>query len=317
MIKSGPQIYRHLESSGVLRIGTYLWPHTVFAPLEQLDPSRDLGELGARIVAHTQLDGWPVEVTAAGGLFTEPPPELHEISDDDLDTKIAAEREVAQAFNLFICELALCGQATEPASPAVIGVARADGNHIMLMGGGGRHQHRQMEMTTSLLGNGGISWMSGADNDRHLETVLRCARAPQLATISPTLPQLVAGAYWMHDIRAPSEALLDAFIVVEQLVNHWWQGHRAGATGARRDRLNDNRTSSVAVRIEVLQTDGYIDDDLADLLQQARKLRNDLAHGARISHTAALTGINAMTAALSSYLQEDLVAPVSGDGISW
>jgi hypothetical protein len=81
-----------------------------------------------------------------------------------------------------------------------------------------------------------------------------------------------------------SAGLSNLWIVIEQLVSHIWnsaiikKAEAAGSPKARRDQLADNRTWTVAVKLELLHQLGHLSAEALQELSAARKARNDLAH---------------------------------------
>ena len=121
----------------------------------------------------------------------------------------------------------------------------------------------------------------------------------RLSNRSATMPRLVAGAYYMYSRGELAEALIDSWIVVEQVIDSLWQAHVASVEGkARKDRLSDTRNYTASVRAEVLFSVGKIAPDLYELIDGARKHRNALAHRATITMSAADASLGAMKAAV-------------------
>lgn len=96
-----------------------------------------------------------------------------------------------------------------------------------------------------------------------------------------------------------SAGLSNLWIAIEQLISHIWNSviaKTAEATGspkARRDQLADNRTWTVAVKLEVLHQLGHLSADALRQLSVARKARNDLAHeGHTPSEASALSAFS-------------------------
>jgi len=81
------------------------------------------------------------------------------------------------------------------------------------------------------------------------------------------------------------EAIVLGWTVCEQLIENLWKamldecgGPSAGKiTGKRRQKLT-GRDYTASVKVEMLQVNGRLDDDLYQLLEIARKARNDWAH---------------------------------------
>lgn len=101
-------------------------------------------------------------------------------------------------------------------------------------------------------------------------------------------------AFQAHDYEA---ALIDYWAVSERLISELWTKYRSDLAGrqavdaARRSRLNDTRTFTVAVVTEILAIEDVIAVDLYEELCQVRKARNEWIHGAadRVPRSVALT----------------------------
>jgi hypothetical protein len=96
-----------------------------------------------------------------------------------------------------------------------------------------------------------------------------------------------------------SAGLSNLWIVIEQLVSHVWSDaiikRAASASKARRDQLDDNRTWTVAVKLELLHQLGHLSAGALHELSVSRKARNDLAHEGRTpSEASALSAFNAV-----------------------
>ena len=103
-----------------------------------------------------------------------------------------------------------------------------------------------------------------------LEDAIALRRSRKLSGISATLPTFVAGAYALYSQRQLSEALADAWVACEQILNHLWDQYLSTLTSRRRKSLSDSRTYPVAVRLEILRTVGRLSQDLHDALDLAR-----------------------------------------------
>jgi hypothetical protein len=96
-----------------------------------------------------------------------------------------------------------------------------------------------------------------------------------------------------------SAGLSNLWIVIEQIVSHIWdseiikKAEAAGSPKSRRNQLGDNRTWTVAVKLEMLHQKGHLNADALQELSTARKARNDLAHeGHTPSEASALSALN-------------------------
>jgi hypothetical protein len=291
-------------------IGTYLYPNRLF--MLGLPNLKELPE-----VIHTEpIDGLDVLVTRNGGLFVHPPPELlvEEEAGDGFRAKLNFEERAAGAFNKFICELALEGIPFEPTSPAHIARGRGISNSVLITSTGGSYTDRTIGPGIALI-RGTVDWSTMTD-PLVLVSCTGIARAQNLSGHSPSLPTLIAGAYSNYSRRSLAEAMLDGWIVIEQLVDDLWQQLVVHDTsGKRRQRLTGY---SVAIRIDVLESDGVIATPLAETLQEARGHRNDLAHRALVTLDATRLVMQAMKDFLDVFVPHGAVAaPQLGEWINW
>ena len=117
----------------------------------------------------------------------------------------------------------------------------------------------------------------------------------RLREISTTLPTLLVSAVYHASRHALAEGIVTAWIVCEEILSFLWDRYVSSVSEKdRRDRLNDHRTYSASVRLEVLLDIGVISDALYKLLHEARKVRNALAHRAVMGQEAAATSNRAL-----------------------
>jgi len=288
------------RTPGTRVIGTYVYPPSLFGEGLPQD-----GYECTEVLRRIRIDACDVVITRMGGLFVQPPGELSDPysagcdSDalmSDLQVKMAFEEATAGVFNLLICELALLGVVSEPASPVHINYGRLIDNHaLVVVGSGAREMYleRSIGPSLALLSNHWIGWPTHGGS--LVDEAARLPRTRILAAVSATIPSLVAGAYYHYSRRQPAEALMDAWIVTEQILDSMWTGYTdAAKDGKRKERLLDSRTYSASVRIEVLHTAGVIERDVYERLHEAREARNRLAHRSLIDVNAASQGMCAM-----------------------
>ena len=143
-------------------------------------------------------------------------------------------------------------------------------------------------------------------------------RIPQLLEISGTLPGLIAGAYFMFSRRQLAEALVDGWVVVEQILDRLWTRYTSDISdNSRKQRLSDTRTYSAAVRIEILHTLGIIPTALYAMLNVSRKHRNDLAHRSKISLTMATEVLECIKQMIESFCKTSIAQPLTHVGVNW
>jgi len=311
------------RTQGERVIGTYLYPLGLFG-----EPDWKESYSCTEVLRRVAVGPCEVLVTRMGGLFVVPPRELTNVygacydSDapmSDLEAKMAFEETTAEVFNLLICELALLGVVSEPASPVHINYGQLIDNHaLVLAGSGGRELYleRSVGANWALFGNHWIGWPLRAES--LLDEAARLARTRVLAAISAALPSLVAGAYYHYSRRQPAEALTDAWIVTEQILDSMWAAHVCAVDdGKRKERLNDSRTYSASVRIEVLHTACAIDKDAYEDLHEARLGRNQLAHRALIDLNAASQGMGAMKRLIELVCGTSVAHADVSMGVNW
>lgn len=284
-------------------IGTYLFPYRRLS-----DPDPDDPDSANKVVRRVALESHEILLTCNGGLFVRVPDKEPAISGKD---EVEAQTEFAETavrlFNRIICELALMGFISEPATLAQLGEARLHDDRIRMKAvRGGREFYTERTLGPGQLLRENWERFGLAHKlvpPEVLEIVVGHAATEALAQISETLPALVAGAYFMFSRQQIAEAVVDSWTVNEQILDAIWQDYVKGLREkARRKRLKDTRVYTSAVRIEVLQTVGSLPDGLAQELQVARKVRNDLAHRARLTRDDASTAVTAMKHMVEKFL---------------
>jgi hypothetical protein len=308
-------------------IGTYLYPYRVFMPVDFANPYSSTEVIG-RVPAGDQ----EVMVTRNGGLFVQPPDDLPDSSPHTEDyerqhkifsRKVALEDKATISFNLLICELALLGFVSEPASTVHISVGKLVDNHALISASsGGREMYPERTIDRSYeLWSGqwpATSIGAGQLPEGTFENVRLLERANKLAEVAQLLPTLVAGAYSMFSRRHLGEALLDSWGACEQILDYLWREYVSSLRNdRRRERLQDTRTYTAAVRTETLFTAGVIDSTVYDALNTARKQRNDMAHRAKITLQGAREGAYAMKLMIELLCTTNIEPPLTSTGINW
>jgi hypothetical protein len=236
-----------------------------------------------------------------------------------LRKKRVFEEDVASDFNLLVCELALTGIVSEPASPVHMAGGRlVEGHALIVSGGGGRetYEERTLHPLYKLYSQ---EWVfdEPADEEK-LRQACSFERAKVLSGISPELPTLVAAAYSSFSRRQLSAALNDSWVVVEQVIDDVWNQYTSGLPEAgRRGRLTDTRTYTAAVRTELLYTAGEINSDTYEALNRARKYRNDFIHGAKIDLSTTQHCMTTMRLILERACGTPVEAPLTSIGVIW
>ena len=300
---------------------THLYPLRTFG-LEMRRPTagdiRRASEVAAVFPAALAPD-LEVSLTRIGGLFVpireqllqgSPPKEgrptgLSNPWTEPLDEKRLFEHEVVDAMNLVICELALSGVESEPASVAELGVGSITAERAMIQGAGGPYMERTVGPALALA-RPSVPMIWPPTPDVVLDRVLGLPRARRLLGMSPALPTFVAAAYSLFARRLYAEALTDAWIAIELMINDLWKGtyRRGSRDTSHRKRLDDGRSFTANLRAELLYATGVFPGDLYDSIQVARKHRNDLMHGGAVRADASLAAFNALRGLLEQVLGE-------------
>jgi hypothetical protein len=199
-------------------------------------------------------------------------------------------------MNLVICELALEGIWSEPASPRQISTGGLTATQGMIHTGGGGLNVRTIEPTVALMTNPTVLLQMQPDDEEVVHRAGELRSVQRLLSFGASLPDFVASAYSLFNRRLLAEALLDAWIVIEQILNFLWKDdyESSARNSAHARRLTDGRSFTANVRAELLFATGVLRGDLYDLVQRARKHRNELAHGGIVSVAAAREALTAM-----------------------
>ena len=329
-METNDQMLRRLFSSdypGERVIGTYLYPPRVFGSPDWNNPV-SLAEVIKRITLGK--DSTEILVTRNGGLFVEPPAHLVDpyrggdiAGFSDFEDKLTYQYKVTKLFNQLICELALLGLVSEPATPVHVSHGKLLENHAIIRGvSGGREIYLERTLTPILEMIRPGTWIGFPHHSVEiLHQAGRQCCTSKLVQISESIPELLAGAYYFYSRHLLSEAINDAWIVIEQIIDYLWVEYVSKITDQisdpRRVRLEDPRTYTVAVRLEVLLTAGKISRALYDHLNKARKRRNDLAHRARVSPEAASECMHALQMAVEHICGRSVEPAMVHRGISW
>jgi hypothetical protein len=303
-----------------LLIGTYLFPYILFDGFQHDNPYS-----ATEIIADIVVDNLKIFVTRNGGLFSKPPEEFTDVLvsqkflENDIQSKLLFEDKFVRCANVVICEFSLAGIVSEPLTQVHVSRAGLIDNHALITsGGGGRegYYHRTLYPTLQFFNN---LWFSNRVVSMEiLSKVAEVKNSSQLQELSKNLPEFAASAYYNYSTQNITEALLDSWIVVEQIIDHLWEKHVNKLNDPKRcERLKDTRTYSTAVRIEILFLDEEIDIKEYDILQKARKHRNDLAHRAQISLDSATEGMTAMKLAIEHIIQSEIADHDTARAISW
>jgi hypothetical protein len=243
-----------------------------------------------------------VYVTRLGGLFIDHPGRTERgntLVDDAKSRTVRIEhrRQVATILNVVICELALRGVYSTPVAAVEVctSVLVENRARVAASTGPGHLRLAEEDLPSS---QHALRWIYAGE--RVLRRLGELAHARELQRISEVLPGLVAAAHLAVAYQRPEESVVNCWVVTEQLINHVWTSRycEQAIDAQHKERLKDHRTFSAAVREEILLASGVIDTESYSLLHPARKLRNDLAHNARMGLNPIQTSWSAMRAAL-------------------
>jgi hypothetical protein len=298
---------------GELVVGTYLYPYQLFGMPDWADDRS-----AAKVISRISVDTQEILVTCNGGLFVRPSEDLAD-PEKHLRAKLDFEERAASLFNRIICELALQGVVSEPASAVHISAGRLiDGCALIRTASGGREMYRERTigpLMELMRGTWRTHPIRGLDV---VEVTSRQECVTKLVQVSAQLPTLIPGAYSLYSRRQLTEALIDSWIVIEQLIDSLWSDYLSQiGDKARRDRLADTRAYTVAVRLEVLLTAGRLSADLYDQANAARKHRNDVAHRARTTLKMAAETTAAMRALLEWFCGKPVAPLCVSESVNW
>ncbi len=308
------ELGRLISAEGELVVGTHMSPPRVIG---DLDPQRPQDAF--RIEWEIAARGLRVLVTRSGGLFVRPPENLVSSGFEGFDEKFAFMSEAAAAINVVLCEAALTGAVSSPASPVQMSSGKVVDDHAIITGGGGGREVYLDRTADILLDVIGLKWMTWVHVEPALfDIVASLPRAPRLLAMASALPELVVGAYSNLSRHHAPEAIVDGWVVIEQLLDVMWQEFVAGVSEpGRAEILKDTRSFTAAVRADVLLTAGKISPDLWRKVTRARKYRNELAHRARVSIGAAQSVCSAMQSTVERILGTTVDPPLYMRHLTW
>lgn len=301
-------------------IGTYIYPYCLLSMPDWEDPFS-----ATEVIQRVNITNEEILITRNGGLFIKPPEELSDINrpdadpGQDLQAKLEFEERAAKLFNLVICEYAFHEVISEPTTPVHISTGKLIDDHALIISASGARElylERTLNPSMNLLQG---TWRMHRIHDPQVtSSVANLASSSKLSDISENLPALTAGAYSLFSRRQLSEALIDAWIVSEQIVDWQWDDYLSQLSDSeRRRRLCDTRTYTASIRIEILHTVGVFNNDLYTDLTKARKHRNDLAHRAKINIDMATETLMAMKYAIDFLCGTQIATPLTSTGVNW
>lgn len=269
--------------------GTYILPLRFFKVGQALDPNEYL-----EVLQVLDVGGTDVAITRGGGLF---------VRDKGQYKTRESHQQLVDTFNLLLAEFALQGLASHPVTYTEVQAGKLIGRFACIAGGGGRFGDRTWGPYTLLVAPtrdlGAPYGRPGNDywpanfywpncDPSILDRITNAPNALHLRKISPSLPTLLVAAAYHATRHNVAEGTVTSWILCEELLSFLWDRHVDQISEkARKERLTDSRTYSAAVRLEVLLVAGVLPDTLCALLQEARRLRNALAHRSKMNMDAA------------------------------
>jgi hypothetical protein len=309
-----------LSSDSERVIGIYLHPYRIFSDPDWNDPYS-----ATEVITKVKVESKEVLITRNGGLFIQPPSalsdglKLNAEPGKDFQAKLEFQDKSAHIINRVICDFALHGIVSEPATPVHISLGRLIDNHALITSaGGGREIYLERTIIPSMQLLQGTWRLNPVHSIDVVNVITKQKLSSQLASISESLPTLVASAYSLFSRSQNSEALIDSWIVIEQVIDWLWKNYLGTiAECSRKDRLSDTRTYSAAVRIETLHTTAKIPLPIYEAANAARQHRNNLAHRAKINQGMAMESMFAMKQVIEFICNTTVEPPLTNVGVTW
>jgi len=276
--------------------GAHMQPLRFFAADRSTDPNDYL-----EVLVVVTVDGTEVAVTRGGGLY---------VRDHGQYVSDGSFFQLAGIFNLLLCELTLRGVVSEPITTIDIQDGRLIGHHAAMVGGWGEDAARTfgpLWLLSSIPRNLGEGYSTGSatywppncywfTRDPAVLNGLDGVRgAIQLRDISPSVPALLVAAQHHAASHNLAETILTSWVVTEQVLSSLWDNYVGTLHDpSRRTLLADSRTFGASVRAELLLTAGILTENVYSTVQRARKIRNDMAHRARLGAQEAADSLKAL-----------------------
>lgn len=281
--------------------GAHVYPLRFFGQGGSNDPNDYL-----EVIKVITADDSDVALTRGGGLYAR--------AREDSRSEREVQR-VMRLLNLVVCELSIQGVASDPVNDTDIQMGKLIGHHIAIAGGWGMYGERTWgplallasspRDTGAAYGRPGNNWWPPnfywpAHDAAVLDRLGNLPNARALSAIGDHIPALTAAAIAHSSRHNVGETILTAWLVSEAIITALWRRYIGTITGSgRRDRLRDFRIYTASVQLETLLTAGHLDERAYESLHAARKIRNDLAHNARMSEDGARIALEAMKSGLA------------------
>lgn len=299
------------RSQGMTVIGTYLYPYRLLG-----EPDWNAPDSAIKVITQAKVKNHEVLITRNGGLFIIPPGNVTGVKE-----KIDFKYEAADIFNCIICEFALNGIVAEPATPVHISAGTLIDDHALIVSAGGGREiylERTIEPSLHLIEQSSRWRMYPLCRLDKVEEAIKQKHASLLTKISGNLPTFIASAYSLFSQRQIGEAISDSWIAIEQILDYLWKEYISKITDTERKRgLEDKRTYTSAVRIELLYTAGRFSEPLYQALNKARDHRNRLTHRAEVNLTKATECMMAMIQIIEFYCGVSVEKPDTTEGVNW
>src|SRR5262249_1379254 len=145
---------------------------------------------------------------------------------------------------------------SDPASPIEIGMGYFANGRAGIAVGGSQQNERVMDPVVRVITQAPPFWfgMGNSVAEEKLAGVEALEATRKLLTVSDALPAFIAAAYALFQRRLLAEALVDGWIVIEQVINWLWrEQYRPKAhDSAHRARLDDYRSFTANTKLETL-----------------------------------------------------------------
>jgi hypothetical protein len=298
--------------AGTSRIaGATMYPPRIISAVEPTWAPTAGGEwisdVGLHQITHRfESTPMPVMMTAGSLLFVELPADVS-IETDRFHRFLEG---ATASINVVLCELAMVGQVSAPVSSVQMGTGVSDGVTAQVSESriaGRREMYLDRSLLPATMHRPELLSACARTKPDIIDAALPLARVRRLLDVGESLPLFVLGAYSHLSREDAPEALVDSFVVIELLLARKWKAHVARATERKRaDRLSNVDAFSTAVRAEVLLTAGDLSSALYELIEPARKDRNDAVHSGKVTLEKARSSCYAMQAMIEDFLGPDL-----------
>ncbi|HAF63009.1 MAG TPA: hypothetical protein DCK95_11895 [Anaerolineaceae bacterium] len=303
-----------------LVIGTYIYPYVIFSGFNPEDPYT-----ATEIISEISISDEKIFITRNGGLFSRPPEELvgiindQDLSRNHLNKKLQYKDNFTDLSNRIICELCLFGIISEPITPVHVSSGSLVENHAVIMAGSGGREQYLLRTLSPFMHLYQPAWYLYREIDSEiLNKVIKFEYTKELIEISENLPILIASAYSHFSTQQVGEALINSWIVVEQIIDKLWEEFTEKVnSSSRARRLKDTRTYTSSIRIEILYLIGAINSREYEIFQMARHHRNQLAHRASISLDWANESMTAMKYAIEHLISDTVAEPYTSRSVTW